>query len=111
RCLPMTAGSASERPISSYRSTIFSRRSRIVSFTRTIVRGAGPDIVPHMPRIPARKAIVLVLAALLPAAGNALSTTNSDHADLMLADMALSRGDCRGGTERYLKAALGTSDA
>jgi tetratricopeptide (TPR) repeat protein len=25
--------------------------------------------------------------------------------------MALSRGDCRGGTERYLKAALGTSDA
>ena len=25
--------------------------------------------------------------------------------------MALSRGDCRGGTDRYLKAALGTSDA
>jgi len=64
-----------------------------------------------MPRISARKAIVLVLAALLPAAGNALNATNSDNADLVLADMALSRGDCRGGTDRYLKAALGTSDA
>jgi len=64
-----------------------------------------------MPRIPAQKAILLVLAALLPVAGSALSTTNSDHADLVLADMALSRGDCRGGTDRYLKAALGTSDA
>ena len=64
-----------------------------------------------MPRIPAQKAILLVLAALLPAAGSALSTTNSDHADLVLADMALSRGDCRGGTDRYLKAALGTNDA
>jgi len=41
----------------------------------------------------------------------ALSTTNSDNADLVLADMALSRGDCRGGTDRYVKAALGTSDA
>ena len=40
-----------------------------------------------MPRIPARKAVVLVLAALLPVAGNALSTTNSDNADLVLADM------------------------
>ena len=40
-----------------------------------------------------------------------MSTTNSDNADLVLADMALSRGDCRGGTDRYLKAALGTSDA
>ncbi len=64
-----------------------------------------------MPRIPAHKAILLVLAVLLPAAGIALSQTNSDHADLVLADMALSRGDCRGGTERYLKAALGTDDA
>jgi tetratricopeptide (TPR) repeat protein len=64
-----------------------------------------------MPRIPAHKAILLVLAVLLPAAGIALSQTNSDHADLVLADMALSRGDCRGGTERYLTAALGTDDA
>ena len=64
-----------------------------------------------MPRIPAHKAILLVLAALSPVAGIALSQTNSDHADLVLADMALSRGDCRGGTERYLKAALGTDDA
>jgi len=64
-----------------------------------------------MPRIPAHKAILLVLAALIPAAGIALSETNSDHADLVLADMALSRGDCRGGTDRYLKAALGTDDA
>jgi tetratricopeptide (TPR) repeat protein len=48
---------------------------------------------------------------LIPAVGSALSTTNSDNADLVLADMALSRGDCRGGTDRYLKAALGTSDA
>src|SRR5262245_39159739 len=54
--------------------------------------------------------IPALLAALIPAAGSALSTTNSDNADLVLADMALSRGDCRGGTERYLKAALGTDD-
>ena len=40
-----------------------------------------------------------------------MSTTNSDSADLVLADMALSRGDCRGGTERYLKAALASNDA
>ena len=52
----------------------------------------------------------MLLAALIPAAGSALSTTNTDTADLMLADMALSRGDCRGGTERYLKAALSTND-
>jgi tetratricopeptide (TPR) repeat protein len=64
-----------------------------------------------MPRNPAAPIISLVLAALIPAVGSALSTTNSDNADLVLADMALSRGDCRGGTDRYLKAALGTSDA
>jgi len=55
--------------------------------------------------------ISLALAALIPASGNALSTTNSDKADLMLADMALSRGDCRGGTDRYIKAAQASSDA
>lgn len=80
------------------------------SFTRTIVRGGGPDIVLSMPRNLARILVSLALAALVPAGASALSTTNSDSADLMLADMALSRGDCRGGTERYLKAALGTSD-
>ncbi len=64
-----------------------------------------------MPRNPASPIISLVLAALIPAVGSALSQTNSDNADLVLADMALSRGDCRGGTDRYLKAALGTSDA
>src|SRR5688572_7422692 len=111
RCRPMTAGSDSDRPISSYRSTIFSRRRRIESFTRTIVRGAGPDIVPFMPRIPTRLIVSLAFAVLVPAASSALSTTNSDSADLVLADMALSRGDCRGGTDRYLKAALGSSDA
>jgi tetratricopeptide (TPR) repeat protein len=51
------------------------------------------------------------LAALASMTAGALSTTNSDNADLVLADMALSRGDCRGGTDRYVKAALGTSDA
>jgi tetratricopeptide (TPR) repeat protein len=56
-------------------------------------------------------AFSLVFAALVPAVGSALSTTNSDNATLVLADMALSRGDCKGGTERYLKAALATSDA
>ena len=56
-------------------------------------------------------ALSLVLAALVPSIGSALSTTNSDNAALVLADMALSRGDCKGGTERYLKAALATSDA
>ena len=64
-----------------------------------------------MPRKPVSVLISLALAALLPAVSGALSTTNSDSADLVLADMALSRGDCRGGTDRYLKAALGTSDA
>lgn len=49
--------------------------------------------------------------ALMPALAGALSTTNSDGADLVLADMALSRGDCRGGTERYLKAAMASGDA
>src|SRR6185436_398187 len=53
----------------------------------------------------------LVLAALVPGVSSALSTTNSDNATLVLADMALSRGDCKGGTERYLKTALATNDA
>jgi tetratricopeptide (TPR) repeat protein len=56
-------------------------------------------------------ALSVTLAALLPAGVMALSTTNSDSADLVLADMALSRGDCRGGTDRYIKAALATNDA
>jgi len=64
-----------------------------------------------MPRIPTRFIAALAFAVLIPAASSALSTTNSDSADLVLADMALSRGDCRGGTDRYLKAALGTSDS
>jgi tetratricopeptide (TPR) repeat protein len=64
-----------------------------------------------MPRNPVSLLISLALAALMPAVSGALSTTNSDNADLILADMALSRGDCRGGTDRYLKAAQGTSDA
>ena len=49
--------------------------------------------------------------AIVPALSAALSTTNSDSADLVLADMALSRGDCRGGTERYLKAAMSSDEA
>ncbi|HUQ10456.1 MAG TPA: tetratricopeptide repeat protein [Steroidobacteraceae bacterium] len=49
--------------------------------------------------------------ALVPTLAGALSQTNSDGADLVLADMALSRGDCRGGTDRYVKAALASSDA
>jgi tetratricopeptide (TPR) repeat protein len=56
-------------------------------------------------------AFLVTIAALWPTGANALSTTNSDNADLVLADMALSRGDCRGGTERYVKAAMGSSDA
>jgi tetratricopeptide (TPR) repeat protein len=60
----------------------------------------------------ARTALIsLALAALLPLAATALSTTNSDNAALVLADMALSRGDCKGGTDRYMKAAMGTDDA
>src|SRR6478735_5036794 len=114
RWRPMTAGSASERPISSKRSTIFSRRRRMVSFTRTIVRGEGPVIVPAMPRNTSTWAISLAIswatAMLLPTGASALSTTNSDGADLVYADMALSRGDCRGGSERYLKVALDSND-
>ena len=53
----------------------------------------------------------LTMAALLPTGAMALSTTNTDSADLVHADMALSRGDCRGGAERYLKAALASNDA
>jgi len=64
-----------------------------------------------MPRKSASAVLSLVLAALLPVAANALSAANKDNADLVLADMALSRGDCRGGTDRYLKAAQGTNDA
>jgi Flp pilus assembly protein TadD len=79
----------------------------MVSFTRTIVRGGGRDIVPTMPRNP----VLPLLAALLPAVAGALSTTNSDSGALVLADMALSRGDCRGGSERYLKAALASNEA
>ncbi|HEV7608161.1 MAG TPA: tetratricopeptide repeat protein [Steroidobacteraceae bacterium] len=56
-------------------------------------------------------AVSMIMAALLPAGAMALSQTNSDTADLVHADMALSRGDCRGGTERYLKAAQATNDA
>jgi tetratricopeptide (TPR) repeat protein len=60
----------------------------------------------------ARTALIsLGLAALFPLAAAALSTTNSDNAALVLADMALSRGDCKGGTDRYMKAALATNDA
>ena len=57
-----------------------------------------------MPRKPVSLLISLVITALLPPVSGALSTTNSDNADLILADMALSRGDCRGGTDRYVKA-------
>src|SRR4051812_29493535 len=63
-----------------------------------------------MPRKSAALLVSLALTAL-PLAATALSTTNSDSADLVLADMALSRGDCRGGTDRYLKAALASGDA
>jgi tetratricopeptide (TPR) repeat protein len=71
--------------------------------------------VPPMPRNTLSTglslALSLVLAAFVPAVSSALSTTNSDNATLVLADMALSQGDCKGGTDRYLKAALGTNDA
>src|SRR5687767_11220060 len=87
----------------------------MLSFTRTIVRGGGPVIVPPMPRNTLSTglslALSLALAAFVPAVSGALSTTNSDNATLVLADMALSQGDCKGGTDRYLKAALRTNDA
>src|SRR3954465_14244564 len=92
----------------------------MLSFTRTIVRGEGPVIVPSMRRNThsaglslalSPLVLSLALAAFVPAVSSALSTTNSDNATLVLADMALSRGDCKGGTERYLKAALATNDA
>ncbi len=92
----------------------FSSRVRMVSFTRTIVRARGPVIVPSMPRNSSIRVVLLALVvtwAMLPAQVGALSQTNSDGADLVLADMALSRGDCRGGTDRYVKAALASSDA
>ncbi len=67
--------------------------------------------MPSMPRNTLMRLIWLALVAVVPVASSALSTTNSDNAALMLADMALSRGDCRGGAERYLKAALASNDA
>ena len=68
--------------------------------------------MPAMPRKPVSLLISLALAvSFIPAVSGALSTTNSDKADLILADMALSRGDCRGGTDRYLKAAMAANDA
>ncbi|HEY6123191.1 MAG TPA: tetratricopeptide repeat protein [Steroidobacteraceae bacterium] len=54
--------------------------------------------------------LAMVIGVLLPVGAFALSTNNSDTADLVLADMALSRGDCRGGTDRYVKAAFATND-
>jgi tetratricopeptide (TPR) repeat protein len=74
--------------------------------------------VPAMPRNSSTRVISLAIslafgvttAALLPTGAMALSTTNSDNAELVHADMALSRGDCRGGAERYLKAALSSND-
>jgi tetratricopeptide (TPR) repeat protein len=67
-----------------------------------------------MPRNTSTWAISLAIswatAVLLPTGASALSTTNSDGADLVYADMALSRGDCRGGSERYLKVALDSND-
>ncbi len=68
-----------------------------------------------MPSMPRKSLLVavfsLAIAVMLPGSAGALSTSKTDDAALMLADMALSRGDCRGGTDRYLKAAMGTSDA
>ncbi len=64
-----------------------------------------------MPRNPVSIAISLAIVALFSASAGAVTATTTDNAALMLADMALSRGDCRGGTDRYLKAALATSDA
>jgi tetratricopeptide (TPR) repeat protein len=67
-----------------------------------------------MPRNSPIRVVLLasvVCWALVPTVAGALSQTNSDGADLVLADMALSRGDCRGGTERYVKAALASDDA
>jgi tetratricopeptide (TPR) repeat protein len=58
-----------------------------------------------------RRNLHLLVVTLLAPAAFALSTTNSDNAALVLADMALSRGDCKGGTERYVKAAMSTTDA
>jgi tetratricopeptide (TPR) repeat protein len=64
-----------------------------------------------MQRNTSLRVISLAFGALLPALSLALSTTNNDSAELILADMALSRGDCRGGSDRYLKAAQSSSDA
>ena len=64
-----------------------------------------------MPRNARILALSLILAATLPPVASAISATNSDNSTLMLADMALSRGDCKGGTDRYLKAAFATNDA
>lgn len=60
---------------------------------------------------PLAAAFLAALLTMIPAGAMALSTTNTDSADLVLADMALSRGDCRGGTDRYVKAAQSSSDA
>jgi len=64
-----------------------------------------------MPRNTTFRVLSLAFAATLPALAGALNTTNSDSAELALADMALSRGDCKGGTDRYVKAALASNDA
>jgi len=65
--------------------------------------------VPAMPRNTSAR-VILTIAAMLPVGAMALSKTNSDGADLVYADMALSRGDCRGGAERYLKVAMSSDD-
>jgi tetratricopeptide (TPR) repeat protein len=58
--------------------------------------------------------VALVAAALVvPVGVSALTDKNprSDSGELLLADMALARGDCVGGTTRYLKASRKSNDA
>ena len=64
-----------------------------------------------MPRNSLSSVLFLALSASFSLSAAALSTTNSDNPALVYADMALSRGDCKGGTDRYLKTALASNDA
>jgi tetratricopeptide (TPR) repeat protein len=57
-----------------------------------------------------RAALGLCFALMTPGAASALTEKAKSDADTILAEMALTRGDCRGAAERYLKLASQRSD-
>jgi tetratricopeptide (TPR) repeat protein len=66
--------------------------------------------IPGMKNTPFVAALV-VCGLLLPRLSHALSEQTNTDADTLLAEMALSKGDCRSAAERYLRIATKRKDA